>query len=43
VAERITIEHLSKTYPGGNQALSDVSLSVGAGTFLVLLGPSGSG
>jgi ABC-type Fe3+/spermidine/putrescine transport system ATPase subunit len=43
VAERITIERLSKAYPGGNQALRDVSLSVEAGTFLVLLGPSGSG
>ena len=43
MAERVTIEHLSKTYPGGNQALRDASLSVEAGTFLVLLGPSGSG
>ena len=43
MAERITIEHLSKVYPGGNQALRDVSLSVEPGTFLVLLGPSGSG
>ena len=43
MAERITIEHLSKVYPGGNQALREVSLSVEPGTFLVLLGPSGSG
>jgi ABC-type Fe3+/spermidine/putrescine transport system ATPase subunit len=52
VAEPITIEHLSKVYPGGNTAprreaakpaLSDVSLEVEPGSFLVLLGPSGSG
>jgi len=43
VAERIGIDSLSKTYPGGNQALREVSLAVEPGTFLVLLGPSGSG
>jgi ABC-type Fe3+/spermidine/putrescine transport system ATPase subunit len=43
VAERITIDDLSKVYPGGNQALREVSLEVEPGTFLVLLGPSGSG
>jgi ABC-type Fe3+/spermidine/putrescine transport system ATPase subunit len=43
VAEQISIGSVSKTYPGGNQALRDVSLDVEAGTFLVLLGPSGSG
>jgi iron(III) transport system ATP-binding protein len=43
VAERISIEDLSKVYPGGNQALREVSLEVEPGTFLVLLGPSGSG
>ena len=43
MAERISIGAVSKTYPGGNQALRDVSLDVEAGTFLVLLGPSGSG
>jgi iron(III) transport system ATP-binding protein len=43
VADRITIEHLGKTYPGGNEALRDVSIDVEPGTFLVLLGPSGSG
>jgi iron(III) transport system ATP-binding protein len=43
VAERITIEALSKTYPGGNQALAEVGLEVAPTTFLVLLGPSGSG
>jgi len=49
VAEPITIESavslhsLGKTYPGGNEALRDVSISVEPCTFLVLLGPSGSG
>jgi iron(III) transport system ATP-binding protein len=43
VAERITIDAVGKTYPGGNQALRKVSLDVSPGTFLVLLGPSGSG
>jgi iron(III) transport system ATP-binding protein len=43
VAERILIEHLSKTYPGGNLALDDLSLEVEPGAFVVLLGPSGSG
>jgi iron(III) transport system ATP-binding protein len=43
VADPITIERLGKTYPGGNQALSCVSLDVEPGAFLVLLGPSGSG
>ncbi len=43
MAEPITISQLSKTYPGGAQALRSVSLDVSPGTFLVLLGPSGSG
>ena len=43
MAERITIEHVGKVYPGGNRALDDVALEVDPGTFLVLLGPSGSG
>jgi iron(III) transport system ATP-binding protein len=43
VAERITLEAISKVYPGGNEALREVTLDVAPGTFLVLLGPSGSG
>jgi iron(III) transport system ATP-binding protein len=43
VAERISVEGLTKVYPGGTEALHDVSFAVEPGTFLVLLGPSGSG
>jgi ABC-type Fe3+/spermidine/putrescine transport system ATPase subunit len=43
VAEQISLDSVSKTYPGGSQALREVSLDVGPGMFLVLLGPSGSG
>ena len=43
MAEQISLDAVSKTYPGGSQALRDVSLDVAPGTFLVLLGPSGSG
>jgi iron(III) transport system ATP-binding protein len=43
VAEPITIDGLTKVYPGGHEALRNVSLDVEPGTFLVLLGPSGSG
>jgi len=39
----IKIENLSKTYPGGVQALHNVDLNVEPGEFLILLGLSGSG
>ncbi|MDQ7250374.1 ABC transporter ATP-binding protein [Dongia sedimenti] len=42
MAAVVTISHLVKKY-GAFTALSDVSLTVGAGEFLTLLGPSGSG
>jgi iron(III) transport system ATP-binding protein len=43
VAEPITIDGLTKVYPGGHEALRNVILDVEPGAFLVLLGPSGSG
>jgi len=39
----ITVDHASRTYPGGVQALRDVSLTVGGGEMLAIVGPSGSG
>jgi len=40
----LEIKGLSKTYPGAAQAaLTDVSISVPEGQFLVILGPSGAG
>jgi ABC-2 type transport system ATP-binding protein len=41
-AQTLTIEGLSKRYPGGVQALDDVSLTIPAGLF-GLLGPNGAG
>ena len=39
---QLTIRNLSKTYPNGVQALSDVNLDIGTGMF-GLLGPNGAG
>jgi len=41
--EVIRVEGLTKVYPNGVRALSDVSFSVSPGEFLVVLGLSGSG
>ena len=39
----LRVEHLTKIYPNGTQALKDVSFSVDDGEFLVIIGLSGSG
>ena len=39
----IRVRGLSKEYPGGTRALSDVSLDVADGEFVALIGPSGAG
>jgi phosphonate transport system ATP-binding protein len=39
----ITFEHASVTYPGGVQALKDVSLQLDDGEFVVIVGLSGAG
>jgi spermidine/putrescine ABC transporter ATP-binding subunit len=39
----ISIDGVSKTFPGSVQALSDVSIEIAEGEFFALLGPSGCG
>jgi ABC-type sugar transport system ATPase subunit len=39
----VALENVTKTFPGGFQALSGVELTVPAGEWLVLVGPSGCG
>jgi phosphonate transport system ATP-binding protein len=39
----LRVEHLTKTYPNGTQALKDVSFTVEDGQFLAVIGLSGSG
>jgi multiple sugar transport system ATP-binding protein len=39
----ITLQHLTKIYPGGITAVDDVSLRIEEGEFIVLVGPSGCG
>src|SRR5437660_264534 len=40
---QLALEHVSKTYPNGVQAVRDLNLSIGDGELVVLLGPSGCG
>jgi multiple sugar transport system ATP-binding protein len=39
----VEIEHVTKIYPNGAEAVSDLSLDVADGEFMVLVGPSGCG
>ena len=39
----VVMEHLTKRYPDGVEAVSDVNIDVQDGEFLILVGPSGSG
>lgn len=39
----LRVEHLTKVYPNGTQALTDVSFAVQDGEFLAVIGLSGSG
>jgi putative ABC transport system ATP-binding protein len=39
----IVLREVSRTYPGGVRALRDVTLSIGAGELVSIVGPSGSG
>jgi multiple sugar transport system ATP-binding protein len=39
----ITLEHVSKVYPNGAEAVTDMNLKVADGEFTILVGPSGCG
>src|SRR5260370_34876457 len=39
----VQLEHISKVYPGGVQAVRDLTLQVADGELIVLVGPSGCG
>src|SRR4029453_17710314 len=40
---QITLDRLTKRYPDGYEAGSDMSLDIKAGEFVILVGPSGCG
>jgi multiple sugar transport system ATP-binding protein len=39
----VTFDQISKVYPDGTRAVSDMDLDIGDGEFMVLVGPSGCG
>jgi multiple sugar transport system ATP-binding protein len=39
----VTLDHVTKVYPGGVTAVDDISLEIAEGEFVVLVGPSGCG
>ena len=41
--EFVVLERVSRSYPGGVTAVRDVSLTVGSGEMVAIVGPSGSG
>ncbi|HET7700832.1 MAG TPA: phosphonate ABC transporter ATP-binding protein [Candidatus Limnocylindria bacterium] len=43
MASILSVENLTKVYPGGTRALDGISLDIGRGEFVVLIGLSGSG
>jgi multiple sugar transport system ATP-binding protein len=38
---RIELDHVTKVYPGAVPAVNNLSLDIGDGDFMVLVGPSG--
>src|SRR4051794_17154730 len=40
---QITLDHITKRYPDGFEAVKDFNLDIGDGEFMILVGPSGCG